>query len=141
MSHIVQGQSQITDIECLRIALAAMGLTLQVGGKPRYYYTGDTHYGNEAIECDYVVPLPGRYDLGLKRQENGTYSFICDSELLSGSFGRGKEGRTLLGENAGKLINEYVYAAAQMDAAVSGAVVTREMSPDGTQYIYMDQYN
>lgn len=140
MSHIVQGKSQIVDIECLRAALDAMGLKLQVGGKPRYYYSGSTVYGDEAIECDYVVPLPGRYDLGLKKQTDGSYSFVCDSELLSGSYGRGSEGRALLGENASKLINEYVYAAAQMDAAISGEVVTREMGADGTQYIYMDRY-
>src|SRR5712691_10360994 len=123
MSHIVQGKSQVTDIECLRIALAAMGLTLQVGGRPRFYFSGNDMYDKESIECDYVVPLPGRYDLGLKRQAEGSYNFVCDSELLSGNFGRGKEGRTLLGENASKLINEYVYAAAQMDAAVTGEVV------------------
>jgi len=140
MSHIVKGNSQITDIDVLRVALQNMGLTLKVGGKPRYYYTDAKMYNDEAPECDYVVSLPGKYDLGLKRNDQTqSYDFVCDSELLSGSFGRDSEGRKILGENASKLMNEYVWAAAQQEAGINNFVASREMDGD-EQVIYLQRY-
>ncbi len=135
MSHLASIKSQIVDIDCLRRALEKMGLTLQVGGRPRFYNSG-----REAdIECDYLVPLPGRYDLGLKRKGEG-YEFVCDSELMSGSFGRGSEGRAILGENAGRLMDQYVQAVAENQAAMGNYTLSQEVI-DGETFYYLDRYN
>jgi len=137
MSHLVKGQSKITDIDVLRQALQNMGLGLRNGGRPRFYYD----QSEAGIDCDYVVPLPGKYDLGLKMNEStGTYDMVCDSELLSGSYGRGSEGRKILGENAEKLVNEYAWVAAQQEAAQNNYAAARSYEADGTQVIILERY-
>jgi hypothetical protein len=102
MSHIVSvapNNELITDIPAFKRAVESLGLTLDGAGNARYYGGG--------IACDYVVKLPGRYDLGLKASGIG-YTFTGDSELFKGVYGSQDPGRQLIGqENASILMQRY----------------------------------
>jgi phage tail tube protein FII len=100
MSHIVKTTAEIKSREQLERALSSLGWTVNEHATPRYYYTGTGVYGHESEVCDYVVELPGKYDLGIKQNPDGTWKFVCDSELLRGNYGRSSQGRAIVGEEA-----------------------------------------
>jgi len=120
-------KTEINDIEALEQACRDMGLTLEVGGEVRYY-SGST-------PADYTIKLPGRYDLGFKQQADGSFSYVCDSELLSGNFGRGGEGRALIGENGELLMQRYATAKLKHVLARKGRRVTSVREENGVQYV------
>ena len=104
-----------------------MGLTLERGGDVRYY-SGTT-------PADYVIKLPGRYDLGFKQQADGSFAYVCDSELLSGNFGRGGEGRARIGEQGETLAQYYATAKLKHVLARKGRRITSVREENGVQYV------
>lgn len=89
------------DVDALRAAVESFGLTLEEGGNCRFYQ------GSPAV--DYLVKFPGRYDVGFKRELDGTLSMVCDSELYKPTIynGQKSEAYAQWGEAFGKLTAEY----------------------------------
>lgn len=129
MSHIVEKRSEITNLDYIMWVCERLGLATERGGVPRYYYT--RMGGQEAPRCDLVIKLPGKYDLGLLRTADGSYSFQCDGELLSGSFGQSDPGRQLLGDNAALLMQTYNEVKVEEMLMQSGISFTRSIDADG----------
>lgn len=128
MSHITEVRTVLKDGQAIEDAAKALGVDLSQNAKPRYY--GSTYGGSESKPCDYVLKLPGKYDLGLKKSADGTYAFVCDNELLSGSYGQNDASRKFLGEDASRFRQEYAAAvamrAAKRKAGVSAFRTNRE---------------
>jgi len=127
MSHLTTVKSVLKDEECIRAAAKEIGVDVIERAAPRFYFSGS----ERDVMCDLVLKLPGRYDLGLKRNAENAFDFVCDNELLSGNFGRGSEGRQLLGEQAGRLKQEYAVAVAMKQARLKGTSATRTVRDDG----------
>lgn len=122
-------QCEVKDLAAAEEAARAMGCLVEHNTKPRYY--GTSWGGSEANTCDLVIKLPGKYDLGLFKKADGSYSFMCDNELLSGSFGKNDAGRVLMGENAGKFKQEYAASVALKAARKKGVSAFRKVREDG----------
>ena len=138
MSHIVRTTANIEDIAQLRRAALILGVPIVENATPRYYYTGAAGaIGHEAEVCDLVLKLPGRYDLGVKI-ENGKARFVCDSELLHGNYGRGSEGRRIVGEDAVNLYTAYEEAGVQLMCEREGLTYSRVVEGDAIAY-YVNQ--
>ena len=135
MSHIVKVQCQVTDLELLTLAAKKLGLQTIQNATPRYY--GSAYGGSESFPCELVVKLPGKYDLGVK-QDGGLYTWVCDSELLSGSYGLSDAGRRLLGTNAENLMTAYGQAQVERDL-LAGGVYTQSSGPDGSVYYDIEE--
>jgi hypothetical protein len=134
MSHICTVQAEIRDLGAAEEAAKALGCTVEHGTKPRYW--GSMYGGGvESKSCDLVVKLPGKYDLGIFKKADGTYGFMGDNELFSGSFGRNDAGRVLLGDNAGKFRQEYAAAVAMKAARKKGIAAFRKVREDGNVVI------
>lgn len=91
MSHFTSLTTEIKDLEACKNALKNMGLSLKEKGMCRYYY------GTELKEN--VVRLPGKYDMALEGNVNGTYSITAD-------FYEGDVVRTI-GDNGCVLLRQY----------------------------------
>jgi hypothetical protein len=108
--------------------------------KPRYYYSqaqfaGRAGYStNESEVCDYVVELPGKYDLGIKQNPDGTWKLVCDGELLSGNYGRGSEGRKIVGENGINLYQALGEVEVEMMLEAKGISYTKVMIDGKAEY-------
>jgi hypothetical protein len=136
MSHITRVQCEVADEELIVRAAERLGLVVERNATPRYW--GTNYGGLEGEPCELVLRLPGKYDLGVKRQEDGTYQWVCDTELLSGRFGEDDPGRKLLGENAVNLMTAYGCAAVERDI-LSGASYQTSVGADGTQYYDVEE--
>ena len=130
MSHIVEHVALVEDLGLLEAAAIRMGLTVKHNAEPRYY--GTAWGGNESKQCELVICLPGKYDLGVKRYDDGHYGWVCDSELLSGSFGLSDLGRKLLGTNAENLMTAYEEVKLEDELMKAGVSFIRLVDPDGT---------
>lgn len=114
----------LSDLEALREAVEALGQRLQEGGRVRFW-------GGLSEPCDWVVPLPGRYDVGF-RQEGQTFVVVADSEVLSPRGSQlAREAVGILGPGLKRLYQEYAYHKLARDQAILGRTVTRETLPDG----------
>lgn len=133
MSHITQIACEVKDLAAAEEAAKALGCTVEHGTKPRYW--GTQFNGDEAKNCDLVVKLPGKYDLGLLKKEDGSYTFVADNELFSGPFGRNDAGRQLMGDNAGRFRQEYAAAVAMKAARKKGISAFRKVREDGNVVI------
>ena len=140
MSQIieVQPEERITDIEALKTAAKDLGLELQEKGQVRYYY------GTK--EADYVLKLPGKYDLGFVKQADGSYQFKADNELIGGrsgsdGYGRGDVGRQVLGENCQNLYQRYRYRQFEQRARQRGlSVIERGRGERGELLLEVQRY-
>lgn len=89
--------------------------------RPRFF---GTKFGSQAPECDYIIKLPGSYDIGVRQKldENKKpmltkkgkpiYEIIADNELFGGkyisdNYGKDDEGRKIMGESSCNLLKEY----------------------------------
>lgn len=127
MSHIVEKKSEITNLDYVLQVCKRLGLGVEHFAKPRYYYAG----GHESKVCELVIKLPGKYDLGLKLTADGSYAYVCDGELLSGSYGLRDAGRQLLGDNAALLMQGYNECKVEEMLMQSGINFTRTVDADG----------
>lgn len=81
MSHTSTIKSvPIRDIGALQSAIDELAsergikISLEQNAKPRMYYS------NQHGVCDYVVKLHDKpYDVGLQKQDDGSYSLVCDT--------------------------------------------------------------
>jgi hypothetical protein len=119
MSHLATVSTTIKDIQALKEAAKAMGLELKTGGQVRGY--GGTRYK----ETDYMIELPGPFDLGFRKQADGTYAMECDGGLMQGWYGS-EAGMAKIGRNAGRLKQEYAYSILQAEARRKRRTVQRQ---------------
>jgi hypothetical protein len=146
MSHITQVVSEIDDEQALRRAMEMLGVPVLENTKPRYYRDAlglsyQSYTKDESVVCDFVLTLPGKYDLGLKRNQEGKYEYVCDNELLSGSYGKLDLSRRFLGDNAEKLMTAYGNAKVELMLLNSGIPFERVTLENGdTQYIVDEEH-
>ena len=83
---------------------------------------------------DYLIKLPGKYDVGFKRNADDTLSVICDSELYKPIIYNGEKSHAygLWGNGFEKLTTEYNSLRASAIYRRKGYTVTRETRQDGT---------
>lgn len=140
MSQIVEvkPEERITDLEALKTAARDLGLELTEKGQMRYY--------SGTKEADWVLTLPGRYDLGFVKQKDGSYSFLSDNELIGGrsgsdGYGRADAGRKVLGENCQNLYQRYRYRQFERQARARGlSVRERERTKEGALVLEVQRY-
>lgn len=133
MSHITEVKTLIKDAQAIEDAAKKLDCKLDTNAQPRYY--GSAYGGRESKSCDYVLRLPGKYDLGLKKNAGGTYDFVADNELFSGSFGRDDASRRFLGEDASRFRQEYAASVAMRAARRKNVSVFRSQREDGAVVI------
>jgi Protein of unknown function (DUF1257) len=120
-------QTQLRDPDAIKAAAKALGIEFVEQGLARLYG------GEYSSECDFVLRLPGRYDLGLKKNAAGTYDFVCDAWLLEGRWAEGANhpGTKSIGLNGSRLKQEYAYAILQAEARRKGRTIQRQELPNG----------
>lgn len=135
MSHLTTVSTTFRDPEAIKAAAKALGVEVVANAKARFYsgLSGD---------CDLVLKLKGRYDLGLRRNDKGTYEFICDEELIGGrhgtdGYGRGDPGRALIGEEGKRLKQEYAFQVLAAEARRKGRTIRRENLANGAVRVVM----
>lgn len=129
-------QTEAVDLERLVQAAELLGCTVIRDAEPRYY--GTAGGGHESQRCELVIRLPGRYDLGVLLQVDGSTSWVCDSELLTGSYGRSDLGRAIIGENAEKLLRQYGQIGVE-NQLIPGAAYFNTAGEDGTIYYHVEE--
>ena len=130
MSHLSTVTTKIKDIQALREAAKALGLELKTGGRVRGY--GGVLYN----ETDYMIALPGPFDLGFRKQADGTYAMESDGGLMEGWYDS-EAGMAKIGRNAGLLKQNYALAILQADARRKGRQVKTEKMPNGSLRVVM----
>ena len=70
MSHFTRITAEIKDLEALKRAAANLNLSLVSNTSCRYYY------GSEYRE--YVIKLPGQYDVAVEERGKGVYDWGAD---------------------------------------------------------------
>lgn len=124
MSHIIEKTCTITDMAALKLAAQKLGVQVKFNAMPRYYFNG-----GESKVCEIVLCLPGKYDLGIKRYNDGHYGFVCDSELLAGSYGAQSEGRKIVGDDGVNLMTAYGEAQVELLLMSQGLAFIRDVDP------------
>lgn len=129
MSHTttIRGM-RITSGAAIRAAVAELQrqgaqVSLVENAKPRMYYQ------NQHGDCAFVIKLPGRYDLGLDKQTDGSYAPVFDAwnGEISNTLGAScplpssAEGRAQ--HTIGKFLQGYAKHAAMMSAVDAGYLV------------------
>src|SRR2546428_11828523 len=71
LSHWTTIQTEIKDIEALRLACAELGFRLETTASAR-------GYNGQRRTADYVVRLKGPYDIAVHKQSNGTFLLATD---------------------------------------------------------------
>lgn len=142
MSHTTAIKSvPIKDIAALKRAVADLqseGIKCELveGQRPRMYYK-DQH----GI-CDYVLKLPGSYDVGFDKQKDGTYAPVFDSHAnhvgkhlaASCPMPNTAEGRQQ--HHIGKLMQGYSKYAA-INAAVKAGYIVQGTTTDADGKIHL----
>lgn len=114
MSHWTTVKIEVRDLNALRHALSELKLELR-GKGPARYYEGTT-------EFDAVIPLPGRYDIGLTKTEAG-YSLHADWH--------DNQVAPYVGHEFKKLVQLYGVQKATIEAHKKGLTVTRTVQSNG----------
>jgi hypothetical protein len=126
MSHMAQVKTKIRDEAAILAAAKALGIPVERN-------TGARFFSGTSEMCDFVLKLNGWYDLGLKRQPDGTYSLIADEELIDPEryCSRSVEGTKMIGKGAGRFKQEYAYAVLQAQARRKGQRLVRQDLSNG----------
>ena len=134
----VKPEEKIVSVTALRAAAKDLGLELEEKGQVRGY--------SWTRPADYVLKLPGKYDLGFVKKADGSYSFLADNELIGGrvgsdGYGRSDAGRKALGENCAKLYQRYRYRQFEERARARGlAVRQRGVNAKGALLVEVQRY-
>lgn len=116
MSHFTTIQTQVKEIEALKLACEELGFSLLKNAEAR----GDF----QTAKGDYVIKLKGGCDIALIRQTNGTFNLSAD--LWDGSV------EAATGKGYGKLLQLYAVHKATREARKKGHLVKRSQQSNGT---------
>lgn len=134
MSHLTVIKSTFKDLGALQVAAATLGHPLTEGGRARYY-------SGVSDNCDWLMKLPGKYDVGFKANaQAGCYEVVADSEVLSKGSYLAREAHAILGPELKFLHQEYTAAVLARDCAMAGRSVVREKLPDGRLQLTVTGY-
>ena len=137
MSHIVEIQIEVKDLEALKTAVGKLGLEWREGQQNfRWYgrFMNDSQVPqgfspNEYGKCLHAIAVPGNsqaYEVGVVRNPNGRgWSLLWDA--WSGGFGL----QDRIGEGACRLKQRYDAEVATKSMWEEGFMVSEEMEPDG----------
>lgn len=88
-------------------------------------------YPGQPTDCEHCITMPGRHDIGLRRNKEGSYDMIFDPYDMNRVF-QAKGGNVYGGEAAiGALAQEYVLRAAEIRASQQGYTTTRIPGKNG----------
>ena len=104
MSHFTKITAEIKDLEALRKAVSNMNLRLESNTGCRYYY------GTKRRE--HVIKLPGRYDVAVESNGDGTYDL--DADFYGGHVER------IIGHNGEELLKQYTIEKLKIEAKKHG---------------------
>jgi hypothetical protein len=126
MSHLTTIKTQYNDVDTLREAVETFGLELTQGGNCRYFS------GKPAV--DWLVTLPGNYDVGFKQEADGSLSVMCDSELFKPTIYNGQKSVAYekWGDKFERLTGEYNAIRITNIYRRKGHSVSRETRQDGS---------
>jgi hypothetical protein len=138
MSHVVTMKTQIGDLDALREACKALGLTFHENQTTYRWYgrwVNDYHAEDAAYhhgvkpedygKCSHAISAPGAtYDIGVCKLANGNYTLIYDN------FSQGMGLERELGPRCRKLKQEYGVQAAISQAEQQGLGWTKELDED-----------
>lgn len=81
MSHLVQSQIIIADLDILKKSVAGFGgLTWNEGAKTFRWYAGKQGAGEDMGQCEHSISIAGaKYEVGVVRRKDGEgYSLVFD---------------------------------------------------------------
>lgn len=116
MSHFVEIGVEVRDIEALKDACAELGLNVVADSEARGYKPTYGRGKAATLAADYVIVLPGPYDVAVIRGEGGVYSMQADT--YNGHVEK------VLGAGMGRLKQLYAAAKVTRDARKKGMRVT-----------------
>lgn len=116
MSHFVDIQTQIKDIEALKEACSEMALSVLENAEAR-------GFGSQQQHGEYVIRLKGPYDIALNRQADGSFS-------LSTDWWNGHVEQEV-GKNYGRLRQLYAVHKTMREARKKGILVRRTAQANG----------
>lgn len=136
ISHIAEISVIVKDIDALAAAAKELGLDFCRGQATYKWYgrsLGDTPLpaglkASDLGKCDHALRIAGNakaYEIGVKQMADGTYRLLWD--FWQGGYGL----QDKVGQNAGKLIQEYAAQVALKKARQQGFAVQRKMLADG----------
>jgi len=130
MSHFVTVDVEITSIEALKRAVEKLGYRLQSNA----YCRG---WSGQTQKCDYVVPLPGPYDLGFILQDK-TYVPVGDfyNGHIARYLGNGQRGTR---NEIGKLLQQYAVEEVLIEAQQNGMSWTTKQDEAGNIVIELTE--
>jgi hypothetical protein len=120
VSHLTTTETQYKDVDALRAAVEKFGLKLETGGQCRFF--------SGKPNVDFLVPFPGRYDVGFKWNNKGTLDIVCDSEMYRETIYSGEKSQpyAMWGNGFAKLIDEYSAQVLTREYEMQGYSVQRE---------------
>lgn len=151
MSHTTTLRGiKMTDAHAIEQAVAdlkAKGISISLlkNAKPRMYYA---HQAAEVGNCDYVLKLPGRYDVGFKKDaKTGEYVVFMDTwggdikNAIGAACPLSQDQYDRAGEHAiGQFTQRYGVNAAKNEARNNGLFVTETMSDTGEIQLVVEGY-
>lgn len=140
MSHVTSVSMQIRDLNALKQACARMGAIFVQDQKTYAWYgrsVGDFPIPQGMTEadlgkCNHAIRVPGvRYEIGVVKQKDGTYSLAYDFYGTGGGHD-GQKLKEKFGDGLGKLKQAYAVAAAKLKAKAMGWMCHETTLPNGT---------
>lgn len=143
-SHVAKLDLNVTDLDQLEAAVKRLGLVLKRGQKTyRWwgYSVGDYKlpegYTKDMLgKCDHAISVPGdsrAYEIGVIARKDGSgYDLLWD--FYAGGYGMAEK---VGGNNCEKLVEEYLYAATEINAQNLGWQYERQ--GDGSLLVYHPQ--
>lgn len=123
MSHVTVLKANIKDLTCLGRAAEQIGMEYDAQAERFRYYGGAyeaTQHG--ALRCK---NKPQAYEMGLTKQKDGTYDLLWDS------YDDGEGLVSVVGQGAGKLLQEYGAQVAIKAMARQGMTAHRRTNAKG----------
>lgn len=118
MSHISTIELQVTDVDALEAACPILGLLFH---RNQLQFR---NFGGNLTDCQHAISVKGNaeaYELGVVKNPNGTFRFEFDS------WNGGRGLMAVVGENCGKLAQEYAAQVAIKQARKQGLKVQRSV--------------
>lgn len=137
MSHLSEISGvQVRDLECLQAAAERLGLEFRRDQKIYRWYgrsVGDYPLPEgltvaDLGKCDHALSVkgkPGAYEVGLVKRPDGSWRMLFDF------WARGHGLQDAIGDNGGRLLQEYSIAVATKQARRNGQRAVREDLPNG----------
>jgi hypothetical protein len=117
MSHFTTIQTQVRDLDALRLALGELGVTLLANTEAR-------GYAANKLKGDYVIRLKGPYDIALNKTPDGSYGLTTDWW--------GGHVEKEVGSQFGRLLQLYGVHKTMIESRKKGHMVQRKAQKDGS---------